>query len=105
MSLYDVLPEDLKREVGRFLHWLYFTVVLDELKLMTVPLFFELNKNISSYPHLITISRWDSEYDPLDDATNWNVPRWNLFELDGRMCNCNMNREKFCCEGEMQSLP
>jgi hypothetical protein len=72
MTYFDILPEDLKKEVSRHVHGLYFKVVMQELIDMTMPLVeslcvLEADKlaRVSFFiirvngPEKINLTRWD----------------------------------------------
>jgi hypothetical protein len=99
----NLLPEDLKRELGKWLHRLYFAVVLDELKLMTGPVTESLDKvqfsnQPLSYPYYISPC-----YSYVDQC---NILRWQVYQqVNNERRIDNTNEMKKRVSGKMARLP
>ena len=84
MSLFSLLPEDLKRETSRYLHKKYYEIVLDELIVMTMFIKHDLNVftlsvkegiiAVKAYTDITTGYRWIYYHDYPRIA----LPRWDF---------------------------
>jgi len=90
----SALPNDLKKEVARYLHKKYFDVVLDELLLVTEYVsFYEHNR----YATKITLISFGNSYN-IRSRWIWSVPY-----SDDPIRNILFERKR--CSGKMASLP
>jgi hypothetical protein len=109
MSFYLLLPEDLKRELGKWLHRLYFAVVLDELKLMTVSIHKECYRPAwwEGGNGMVT-SFTESNYrnSPINSVfIELYRPRWGICVHDSYPGIDNISEYKRRNAGKMATLP
>ena len=100
-------PEDLKREIGRYLHGKYYQVVMEELLLMVVredgidpcitydcyPL--DRQRHCHYLSHLIYVQLYTIDSIPMEvDYVRWAMGRYNRMKSSSKIKNINDKKKK-----------